>query len=918
MRAKRVIGVESILPETTLLQKRQKCCVHRLRRAKTSGDMKTTHLTSLLALALALFVSASRAAVTFDFHRAEDCQGWHAAHDVSSVRHTADGLEITISGDDPYVNGPARDYPAGQPLWMTLRLRSEQEGMAQVFFFDRAPTEERSVRFPVEAGKWQQVRIPLPPLGPRYHLRFDPPGTAGRAVLASAVFEPRIALTEPRWAAALPGSSESDWIAVRSGELTLLHGKTLGEFVVQVANTNFGLGSLGGQIGYVAGGAQRWIALSNATVRTTAEPDGVIANATLRDRDGATWTFKQHFRAVAGESAIRVTTTVSVDQARDVAFIPMLTLFPGAGSFGRSKTQALFPGLDYLDRDEPSSSEADIVGAGSRRQVPDTVKVTIPMMSIVADGRYLAMAWQPDRSIAPVFDSPDRFFNSGGHVMGLIYPGSTGNDRVEGSLLPHGSIMLRAGEEVKAVASIAGGRGSNCVRSVEQFVRMNGLPALPKLQLDLQGYVRLAAAGWLNSEIREGSRFRHAWPGEFRPQPAADAAWMMDWLAVATRDATLAVTLTNTAAAALREVPPHSYNASGVSHVRYPVAPLLYGHVGENVRHARQIGRSMLQRFQPDGSVLYQPGKVDYGKTHFSREANGLTAQAVASLLEQASICGDDKLVGEGLRLLRAMDKFTGTVPRGAQTWECPLHTPDILASAHLVKAYVIGYELSGDEHLLATARYWAWTGVPFVYLTNPAGRDVGPYATIAVYGATSWVAPNWMGLPVQWCGLVYADALYRLGKYTSQGPWKQLADGIVISGIQQTFPADSPTRKGLLPDSYVLRAGVRQNPAINPGTVQAPAMHYFGRPIYDFAACRNSGVLVHAPGRISDVLDEKESVRFHVSTGIGRGRVLLARCRARPVVAVNGQESEVDWQTEQSIAVVDISGDATVRVAFP
>ena len=39
-------------------------------------------------------------------------------------------------------------------------------------------------------------------------------------------------------------------------------------------------------------------------------------------------------------------------------------------------------------------------------------------------------------------------------------------------------------------------------------------------------------------------------------------------------------------------------------------------------------------------------------------------------------------------------------------------------------------------EAYLDQAKYWAWTGVPFVYLVNPTGQSTGPYATIAVLGA--------------------------------------------------------------------------------------------------------------------------------------------------------------------------------------
>src|SRR5207253_380680 len=160
------------------------------------------------------------------------------------------------------------------------------------------------------------------------------------------------------------------------------------------------------------------------------------------------------------------------------------------------------------------------------------------------------------------------------------------------------------------------------------------------------------------------------------------------------------------------------------------------------------------------------PNSLDFGSTHFAPDANGYTASVVEPLLEMATFCGNSGLISEGLRVLRALDGFAGTVPRGAQTWEIPLHTPDILAAAHLVRAYTLGYELTGEPHFLEQARYWAWTGVPFLYLINPTAQPVGPYATIAVLGATHWTAPVWLGQPVQWCGLVYADALYRLAPY--------------------------------------------------------------------------------------------------------------------------------------------------------
>src|SRR6266404_9975202 len=222
-------------------------------------------------------------------------------------------------------------------------------------------------------------------------------------------------------------------------------------------------------------------------------------------------------------------------------------------------------------------------------------------------------------------------------------------------------------------------------------------------------------------------------------------------------------------------------------------------------------------------------GEDNHSKTHSSNEANGFTSRPVQYLLEAAAFSGDHDLLAGALERLRAMKKFHNGVPRGAQTWECPLHIPDILASAHLVRAYTLGYELTGETQFLQQARYWAWTGVPFVYLVNPTDRPVGLYGTIAVFGATQWKAPVWLGLPVQWCGLVYAEALYRLVRDDPAGPWKRLADGITASGVQQSWPSTDRAMQGLLPDSFVLRTQHRNGPAINPATLLASATRFFG-----------------------------------------------------------------------------------------
>jgi len=409
------------------------------------------------------------------------------------------------------------------------------------------------------------------------------------------------------------------------------------------------------------------------------------------------------------------------------------------------------------------------------------------------------------------------------------------------------------------------------------------------------------------------------WPG-FGPQRAADAAVWMKWLAAETTDADLAKRLNDEAAAVASEVEPAQYDSAAVSHVRYPVASLVLGRSLENARAAEAQARALLKRFESDGSVKFrrEANKEDFARTNSTPESNGLTATYVSRLLDLAAVSGKRDLIDVAVGLLRGLDKYQDDVPRGAQSWEVPLHTPDILASAWLMRSYVTGFELTGDRELLDRAVYWAWTGVPFVYLRNPAGGAVGPYATIAVYGATNWVAPVWFGQPVQWCGLVYADALYRLAEYDAEGPWKQLADGITASGIQQSWPAWDPQRQGLLPDFYHLRAQVSDGPAINPGTLQANAVRLFGGPrVYAMRRLAKAGVIVHAPGDVEVLEDATAMARARIRGWPSQPyEVLLAGVDPAVNVRVNGVEVAAERDVESGRVSVRLEGEAEIQLS--
>ncbi|MCF0234947.1 MAG: hypothetical protein HUK22_08240 [Thermoguttaceae bacterium] len=220
----------------------------------------------------------------------------------------------------------------------------------------------------------------------------------------------------------------------------------------------------------------------------------------------------------------------------------------------------------------------------------------------------------------------------------------------------------------------------------------------------------------------------------------------------------------------------------------------------------------------PDGSWRLT-GK--YLRGHWTDFASGHNGNQTFRLLEYWRLTNDADALAAALKGVDFMNELP--TPRGAQVWELSLHTPDIMGSSRAVLSNVFAYEATGNEKYLAAARRWAITGVPFVYRweRKSLAKDEALamlYATTPVYGATNWLAPNWIGLPVQWCGLDYAYALIRLAPYDATLDWRKIAEGIVVSAEWQEYPDGDFV--GLLPDSFSLKSQTRNPANINPCSV--------------------------------------------------------------------------------------------------
>ncbi len=880
---------------------------------------------------------AAETVVTWDF--SESAHGWMGNAFVKGLTAGVQGLTFASTGIDPWIEGPAVDVAGQDWTKVTVRMRSTADTSGELFYGPRFRAGH-SVRFTIQNdGQWHDYAVIIKePLGRGTRFRLDPAAGEGDIAVRSITVDTLARIETPPLVKPKRFARSAEPALMRSGALTLEHrDRHWGDFIIKIDGVEMAVGYHGDQIGLMHAGGPEWLKLDEGGFDAAMSVENeIIAYANridvqhqIRDSGSANWLLMRRFEPGPCEGTIALEIECVVDQDRELIHLPWLTLFAGLETFGTHKTQGLLAGLEYLS-DEPSSSQADITTPEHIRRIPDPVKITFPMMAVTSNDRYVGLIWESSDMMAPVFDSPDRLYNSGGHLMALTAP-AVGAHRFENDFAAHTPVTLKANQPLKMRAMIIGGAGKTIIPAVQHYVRLKGFPERPRVTGGFETALKRLAHGWLDSAANEGGRYRHAvWGTSFGAQPAPDAPLYMDWLAHHVTDADLVKRLEAGRDLALAQLPGDGPHLGAISHVRSPAPPLVFGGAPAFVAARMEEAKRLLRQFDACGIKHYHPGKADYGKTHFANHANGFAAAHVARILEAATLSANPELIAQGLALLdKQTALYAETVPRGAQTWEIPLHTPDILASAYMVKSYVLGHLLSGRGDYLEQARYWAWTGVPFVYLENPTSGEVGPYGTIAVLGGTNWQAPVWFGLPVQWCGLVYASALHHLGQYDAEGPWRQIASGITASGLQMVWPEEDQKRQGLLPDFYHLRAQVSDGPAINPGTVQAsvPELIHTG-PLYDVHRLEKANWFIHAPCGIRGIEENANSIRFAVDGwGSKPYTVLVSGVTTRPTRVTTrkpigrtgsltpAKEVEFQFHPRQNLLTLPVEGVVHIHI---
>ncbi len=553
----------------------------------------------------------------------------------------------------------------------------------------------------------------------------------------------------------------------------------------------------------------------------------------FHDSDGVRWSVGIEFYVPDEGPRISVSSRLATSRPRQLLAFrgPFLRVPEGPGY--PKRRAALFPGLDWVVDDERSSSPDTAPPPFDRRDVPHPYKITVPVIA-VASGKFVTgITWDPlqvwdgervesaaHRYPAAVFASPDFIEGTRSHLMGLMLP-SVPQFMDENSVIAARPYQMTAGRELRLECNLFVRESPNVVECIREYIHLNGLvPPPPKtrdykesVELDVETYLERAwspkHSAWAHSSSAE-----EKWT--FYSELVALALWRASLFA---KDVKLK--------ARLRECVESAIAAHGAT------SGLSMAYFRGNFARELDLAKGRLDKLvaaqKPDGGWAADDAKL----RRRERPLIGVTAENAAALLHSGLLTGDRQHLDAGTRALRFLDGFDR--PSGLRVWDVHEKAPDLLAAAHLIAAYLDLYRATDNPTRLERAVYWAWAGLPFVYLWHAHNRDIMRYATVPFFAVTLMDKKPWFGVAAQWNGLVYARQLFHLGRYDRTTRWHRIGRAITLCAMQlQKVPEHAPAAlTGFYSDAYNVVDGRDYYPlCLNPQLITRNVLGLLGEDI--------------------------------------------------------------------------------------
>jgi len=464
----------------------------------------------------------------------------------------------------------------------------------------------------------------------------------------------------------------------------------------------------------------------------------------------------------------------------DISFLPGDKARPITVSAGYpGPRETLFPGVVYRQGTERTPTGPFI---------PPPHRITVPLMAQSQDGTTVALMWAPGAPAgggypAALFDSPA----DGPTRMELNPPATTGSASATGLRFGGKLLVLRDTPDP-----------AEAIRRWTDAYPLPKSPTFPRSfaeerRLSRQAFTRALwsaeAPGW-----RSAADAPEALPHVFGVQ-----ALLMD-----------ASLEKGNAAGELRAQAERVLAVLGARGALEPELAYRVGGVPAALDAERDRITDLMASQLPDGGWLptRAAGSISASLASPRIEAGVVAANALP-ILRHAALTGDSTAAGAGRRAVDHLYRLR--LPASEGRGSIPAGTPELLTAARVAECFLLAYRMNGDREYLRTARYWADTGLGFVYLWSDASRPAMRYATIPTMGLDTDGAP----LASQAAGLEYARVLQALHTLRPDDLYKNVAEGILAGAMRQQ--AASGDAAGLLPEFWNVKDGTPEGRQLNP-----------------------------------------------------------------------------------------------------
>ncbi len=472
-------------------------------------------------------------------------------------------------------------------------------------------------------------------------------------------------------------------------------------------------------------GTEAMVALVPATAMV--ESVGSGARLTLlfacSDIDGGQWQGSMTYDLADDSDLVSVRFTLSCSLQRNLLYWTGPSLAAGNRCFGVAKSQALFPGLEWLSGSEQSSNTLESASRFNLKVVPHPYKVTLPLMAVSGGGKLVALLWDPlqkwdGTNACPLacFSSPNWFEGQENHLMELLVP-TVPRWVSENTTSAFSPYTLPANAQLSLECRYLARAGADVLDAAQQWYSTFGTPAMPGGSGLLESGLQTARSGLMNTLWNSSSKGWSNSVGE-SPSPYPELAQDLISDSLTEPDPATRAALRARADEAVQKCIALSgaigLGSGSGSHTPDYRLPYFVGHLDELAARMQSDVGGLIAAQQTDGGWLVKTDPAHPELTTAGTKELGSCAQKAYQVLRYARVSGSGAAQSAGIRALGYMNGFT--IPRAAQVWEVPQHAPDILAASWACGAYLEGYLLTGDSSYLDKARYWAEAGLPFVY----------------------------------------------------------------------------------------------------------------------------------------------------------------------------------------------------------